>query len=62
MMAALSLPEMAGAKPFPERDLILFVTFGVILASLIGQGDALPKLIQLLRRDRVCRLPLAKKF
>jgi CPA1 family monovalent cation:H+ antiporter len=42
---------MAGAAPFPERDLILFVTFAVILASLIGQGTALPSLIKFLKLD-----------
>jgi CPA1 family monovalent cation:H+ antiporter len=56
LVAALSLPEMAGAAPFPERGLILFVTFGVILASLIGQGAALPKLIKLLKLDVAGRL------
>jgi len=56
LVAALSVPEMAGAEPFPERDLILFVTFGVILASLIGQGAALPKLIQFLQLDAAGRI------
>jgi CPA1 family monovalent cation:H+ antiporter len=51
LVAALSVPEMAGAAPFPERDLILFVTFAVILASLIGQGTALPSLIKFLKLD-----------
>jgi CPA1 family monovalent cation:H+ antiporter len=51
LVAALSVPEMAGADPFPERDLILFVTFAVILASLIGQGTALPSLIKFLKLD-----------
>jgi CPA1 family monovalent cation:H+ antiporter len=56
LVAALSVPEMAGAAPFPDRDLILFVTFGVILASLIGQGAALPKLIKLLKLDVAGRI------
>ena len=42
LVAALSVPEMIGDQPFPERDLILFVTFCVILVSLIGQGTTLP--------------------
>ena len=29
-----------GGAPFPDRDLILFVTFGVIVVTLIGQGLA----------------------
>src|SRR6185437_9982849 len=32
---------LSGA-PFPHRDLILFVTFGVIIITLIGQGASLP--------------------
>jgi CPA1 family monovalent cation:H+ antiporter len=56
LMAALSVPEMAGAAAFPERNLILFVTFGVILISLIGQGAALPKLITFLKLDAAGRI------
>jgi len=52
LVAALSIPQTIGAAPFPERDLILFVTFCVILVSLIGQGSALPALIRWLRLDR----------
>src|SRR3954471_16160492 len=43
LAAALALP--AG---FPARDLILFFTFTVILATLVGQGLTLPLLIRLL--------------
>jgi Na+/H+ antiporter len=52
LVAALSIPEMVGAEPFPERDLILFVTFCVILVSLVGQGAALPKVIEYLGLDK----------
>jgi Na+/H+ antiporter len=52
LVAALSVPEMVGTEPFPERDLILFVTFCVILVSLIGQGAALPKIIEYLGLDK----------
>jgi len=52
LVAALSIPEMAGADGFPQRDLILFVTFCVILASLVGQGATLPALIGWLGLDR----------
>jgi len=51
LVAALSVPEMIGDQPFPERDLILFVTFCVILVSLIGQGTTLPGLIRILKLD-----------
>jgi CPA1 family monovalent cation:H+ antiporter len=42
LAAALSIPDEVGGSPFPERDLILFVTFIVIMATLIGQGSLLP--------------------
>ena len=43
LAAALSLP-----LDFPERELIVFVTFVVILATLVGQGLTLPWLVRLL--------------
>ena len=47
LAAALALPEfLAPGVPFPQRDLILFVTFVVILVTLVGQGLALPWLIR----------------
>jgi CPA1 family monovalent cation:H+ antiporter len=52
LVAALSIPEMVDIGPFPERDLILFVTFCVILVSLVGQGAALPKVIEFLGLDQ----------
>jgi CPA1 family monovalent cation:H+ antiporter len=52
LVAALSIPEFVGAAGFPERDLILFVTFCVILVSLVGQGATLPALIRWLGLDR----------
>ena len=38
---------LSGA-PFPDRDLIVFLTFCVILVTLVGQGLTLPLLIHLL--------------
>jgi Na+/H+ antiporter len=52
LVAALSVPEMVGTEPFPDRVLILFVTFCVILVSLVGQGAALPKVIEYLGLDK----------
>ncbi|HEX4203675.1 MAG TPA: Na+/H+ antiporter [Ktedonobacteraceae bacterium] len=50
LAAALALPlTLAGGKAFPERDLVLFLTFCVILATLVGQGLSLGPLIRLLR-------------
>ena len=47
LAAALALPlTMQSGKPFPNRDLILFLTFIVILATLVVQGLSLPMLIR----------------
>jgi CPA1 family monovalent cation:H+ antiporter len=46
LAAALALP-----LDFPERDLIIFLTFAVILATLVGQGLTLPILINRLNID-----------
>jgi monovalent cation/hydrogen antiporter len=47
LAAALALPfEGAGGQPFPERDLIVFLTFGVIFTTLVVQGLTLPALIR----------------
>lgn len=49
LAAALSLPlTTEGGAPFPERSLILFLTFCVILTTLVLQGLSLPPLIRLL--------------
>ncbi len=46
LAAALSLPVLLeDGTPFPGRNLILFLTFAVILVTLVGQGLALPGLI-----------------
>jgi Na+/H+ antiporter len=53
LAAALALPlETSTGQPFPQRDLIIFVTFGVILATLVGQGLSLPWLIRRLGLHR----------
>ena len=46
LAAALSIPLMAGSAPFPERGLLLLVTFAVILATLVGQGFSFAWLIR----------------
>jgi monovalent cation/hydrogen antiporter len=52
LAAALSLPlTVEGDAPFPGRDLILFLTFAVILATLVVQGLSLPALIRGLEDD-----------
>lgn len=55
LASALALPiTIAGGKPFPGRELILFLTVVVILVTLVAQGLSLPFLIRWLgiRDDR----------
>lgn len=50
LAAALALPlSIQSGQPFPERDLLIALTFGVILATLVGQGLSLIPLIRWLR-------------
>jgi CPA1 family monovalent cation:H+ antiporter len=46
LAAALSIPVIVGNGPFHDRDLILFASFCVIVATLAGLGAALPWLIE----------------
>jgi monovalent cation/hydrogen antiporter len=49
LAAALALPEvLADGSPFPHRNLIVFLTFCVILVTLVLQGLTLPPLMRLL--------------
>jgi len=47
LAAALAIPlTIQNEAPFPDRDLILFLTFVVIVATLVVQGLSLPLLIR----------------
>jgi len=49
LAAAMSLPErLADGTPFPQRNLIIFLTFSVILVTLVLQGLTLPSVIRML--------------
>jgi CPA1 family monovalent cation:H+ antiporter len=49
LSAALAIPfATTSGQPFPGRDLILFLTFSVILVTLVGQGLLLPWVIRTL--------------
>ena len=48
LAAALALPLTIGSGPFPQRSLIIFLTFAVLLATLVGQGGTLPWLLRIL--------------
>jgi Na+/H+ antiporter len=50
LAAALALPLQTDAgEPFPQRDLIIFLAFSVILFTLVIQGLTLPWLMRRLR-------------
>jgi CPA1 family monovalent cation:H+ antiporter len=47
LATALALPLLTAAgTAFPQRNLILFLSFSVVLATLVGQGLTLPPLIR----------------
>jgi NhaP-type Na+/H+ or K+/H+ antiporter len=52
LAAALAVPlTIDPAEPFPGRSLILFLTFAVIVGTLVVQGLTLPTVIRLLRLE-----------
>jgi CPA1 family monovalent cation:H+ antiporter len=53
LAAAFGIPVVTqSGVPFPDRHLIIFITFCVILSTLVLQGITLPSLIRWLRVDR----------
>jgi monovalent cation/hydrogen antiporter len=47
LAAAISLPEtLKDGSPFPQRNVIIFLTFSVIFVTLVVQGLTLPPLIR----------------
>jgi Na+/H+ antiporter len=69
LVIALALPlTIRGGAPFPSRDLIIFVTFGVIFVTLVLQGFSLSPLVRRLgiegnaaeaREERTARVAMA---
>jgi Na+/H+ antiporter len=56
LAAALALPfTMASGDAFPSRDLILFVSFNIILITVVGFGLGLPVVVKLLGMSKVGR-------
>ncbi len=49
LAAALSVPLSVGEQGFQDRAMVLFLTFAVILATLVVQGVTLPYVIRRLR-------------
>jgi len=53
LAAALSIPLITSSgMPFPQRDLMIFLTFCVIVSTLVLQGLSLPGLIRFFAIDR----------
>ncbi len=47
LAVALAIPyALESGAPFPHRDLILFITFGAIIITLVGQGLLLPAIMR----------------
>jgi CPA1 family monovalent cation:H+ antiporter len=70
LAAALAIPlTTSSGAPFPDRDLILFITFGIIVITLVGQGLLLPSVVRWLglgrhaadERDREQKAELAAR-
>src|SRR5580704_566198 len=56
LVAALALPLTTGdGRPFPQRDMILLLTFWVIIITLVGQGLTLPPLLRWLGLGKVAK-------
>jgi CPA1 family monovalent cation:H+ antiporter len=57
LAAALAIPlTNQSGQPFPQRDLVLFLTFCVILVTLVGQGSMLPWVMRALGLANAGRL------
>jgi CPA1 family monovalent cation:H+ antiporter len=62
LAAALAIPlETDAGRPFPHRDLILVLTFAVILVTLVGQGLLLPTVIRALGLANAGRIEQEKE-
>ena len=59
LAAALSIPYLLPDKltPFPQRNLILFITFVVILVTLVVQGLTLPAVVRWVNMEDPDKLP-----
>lgn len=50
LAAALAIPAaIGGGRPFPNRDLLIFLTFSVILVTLVGGALTLPLVVRWLK-------------
>ncbi len=53
LAAALALPVgLPTGEPFPQRDLVILLAFGIVFVTLVAQGLTLPALIRALRLEK----------
>jgi CPA1 family monovalent cation:H+ antiporter len=53
LAAALALPALLpSGEPFPQRDLVILLAFGIVFVTLVGQGLTLPALVRALHLKR----------
>jgi monovalent cation/hydrogen antiporter len=55
LAAALSIPLTIDGRSFPDHDLVLFTTFFVIVATLVGLGSVLVRVAHRIRLDEAGR-------
>jgi monovalent cation/hydrogen antiporter len=48
LIGALLIPPFIGGKPFPDREVVLFATYAVIVATIVGLGLSLRPVVRLL--------------
>jgi monovalent cation/hydrogen antiporter len=53
LAAALALPvALPNGDPFPQRDLVILLVFGIVFVTLVGQGLTLPVLVKALKLEK----------
>ena len=53
LAAALAIPlETDTGAPFPDRPLVVFLAFSIVLSTLLVQGLSLPALVRMLKLER----------
>jgi monovalent cation/hydrogen antiporter len=52
LVAALLVPAMIDGRPFPDRNIVLFATYCVVVFTLVGLGSALPLVARRIGVDR----------
>lgn len=63
LAAALAVPEtVESGAPFPGRDVIIFVTAGVIVVTLVAQGLLLPAVVHWARLPRDTSVETERHF